>query len=69
MKQISKRELTEDVNVKGMKREDLMVKYELNKFNLSAILKEAGLKIKKEFKKKYSLIDDLSDVTADVTIN
>jgi len=46
-----------------MKRTELATKYEVNQFQMAAILKEAGLKIKKTQVKKYMLVDDTTNET------
>ncbi len=63
MIQISKKELTELVN-SGKKKEEIASKYNLTNAATTRLLKEAGLKIKKNHKPTFSLVDD---VTVSVT--
>jgi len=67
MKQISKKELTQDVNAR-MKKDELCAKYGINKFQMTNILKEAGLKIKKTQTKKVVLVDDVDTTIEENTL-
>jgi len=58
MKQISKTEFTVDVT-SGKTRKELMTKYELSLTNIKAIAKELNLEIKRDFKPKFVLVDDI----------
>lgn len=58
MKQISKGEFINDVN-SGMTRKELMSKYELSLNNIKEVAKQLNLTIKRDFKPKFVLVDDI----------
>jgi hypothetical protein len=65
-KKIYLSELTADVN-NGLKKDQLCEKYGLNKAQMTGVLKQAGLKIRKFHTPKFELVaDDVADnVVAD----
>ena len=66
-KQISATEFTKDVNA-GMTRKELMTKYSLTIANTNAVAKQLKLEIKRDTKPKFMLIDDITPVVTQLTM-